>query len=190
MSYVESTLSPPTTASAAVSAASAAQAVELAGGFKNAMRQLAGGVALIATQHEGVRHGITMTAVSSLTMDPPALLISVNRHASAFDALVSSGRFSVNLLREAQAPLAAAFSRKPDGDARFATGRWRTGTTGVPVLEDGIAAIECRLHDVVEFGTHAILIGVVEAVDIDADLPAPLIYLSGQFGSFHAAPSA
>ena len=171
---------------------SAAEVAHAAAGlgtvFKDAMRRLAGGVALIATQHEGVRHGITVTAVSSLTMDPPALLVSVNRNASAFDALISRGRFSVNLLKDDQAALAAAFSRKPDGEARFTTGRWRTGTMGLPVLEDGIAAIECRLHDVVEFGTHAILIGVVEAVDVDADLPSPLIYLSGQFGSFDATP--
>ncbi|SAK51441.1 flavin reductase-like, FMN-binding [Caballeronia calidae] len=153
--------------------------------FRQAMRRLAGGVALVSTVHDGVRHGMTVTAVTSLTMDPPALVVSVNRHASAFDALVMSGRFCVNLLTQQHADLAVAFSRKPDGDARFANGAWRTNDAGLPALDGSVAAISCRLHDLVEFGTHAILIGAVEHLAIEPQQPtAPLIYLSGQFGGF------
>jgi flavin reductase (DIM6/NTAB) family NADH-FMN oxidoreductase RutF len=157
---------------------------ELAGVFKQAMRQLAGGVALISTVHEGVRHGLTVTAVTSLTMDPPALLVSVNRHASAFDALVKSGRFCVNLLTHEQADLAGAFARKPDGDARFLNGTWREGALGLPVLENAVASIVCRLHEQVVYGTHAILIGAVEHLEIASEPVPPLIYLSGEFGRF------
>lgn len=153
--------------------------------FRQAMRRLAGGVALVSTVHDGVRHGMTVTAVTSLTMDPPALVVSVNRHASAFDALVMSGQFCVNLLTQQHADLAVAFSRKPDGDARFANGAWRTNDAGLPALDGSVAAISCRLHDLVEFGTHAILIGAVEHLAIEPQQPtAPLIYLSGQFGGF------
>jgi flavin reductase (DIM6/NTAB) family NADH-FMN oxidoreductase RutF len=161
-----------------------AAAAELQDGFKQAMRRLAGGVALVSTVHDGVRHGMTVTAVSSLTMDPPALLVSVNRTASAFDALVMSGKFCVNLLAQSHADLAGAFARKPDGEARFVNGSWRTGETGLPTLTDGVAAIACRLHDVVEFGTHAILIGAVEHLELEQQPQTPLIYLSGQFGAF------
>lgn len=157
---------------------------ELEASFRQAMRRLAGGVALVSTVHEGVRHGMTVTAVSSLTMDPPALVVSVNRHASAFQALVSSGRFCVNLLTQSHTGLAGAFARKPDGDARFANGSWRTGASGLPMLDGAVASIVCRVHDTVEFGTHALLIGRVEALDVEEQPLAPLIYLSGQFGAF------
>lgn len=157
---------------------------ELAAVFKQAMRQLAGGVALISTVHEGVRHGLTVTAVTSLTMDPPALLVSVNRHASAFDALEKSKRFCVNLLTHEQAELAGAFARKPDGDARFLNGTWREGPLGLPVLENAVASIVCRLHEQVVYGTHAILIGAVEHLEIASEPVPPLIYLSGEFGRF------
>ena len=157
---------------------------DLAAVFKQAMRQLAGGVALVSTVHEGVRHGLTVTAVSSLTMDPPALLISVNRHASAFDALVKSGQFCVNLLTHAQSDLAGAFARKPDGDARFLNGTWREGALGLPVLENAVASISCRLQNQVTYGTHAILIGAVEHLEIASEPVPPLIYLSGEFCRF------
>jgi flavin reductase (DIM6/NTAB) family NADH-FMN oxidoreductase RutF len=152
--------------------------------FKLAMRRLAGGVALVSTVHEGVRHGMTVTAVSSLTMDPPALIVSVNRHASAFDALVMSGRFCVNLLTQSHADLAVSFSRKPDGDARFARGAWRAGHCGLPTLDGSVASIACRLHDLVEYGTHAILIGAVEHLEVEPQPMAPLVYLNQQFGGF------
>jgi flavin reductase (DIM6/NTAB) family NADH-FMN oxidoreductase RutF len=158
--------------------------VDLPANFKLAMRHLAGGVALVSTTYEGVRHGLTVTAVSSLTMDPPALLVSVNRHASAFNALIKSGRFCVNLLTHEQHDLAAAFARKPDGEARFANGSWREGASGLPVLEDCVVSISCRMHEVVEFGTHAILIGAVEHLEIASEPVPPLLYLNGQFGSF------
>lgn len=160
-------------------------AEDLQTSFRQAMRRLAGGVALVSTAHDGVRHGLTVTAVTSLTMDPPALVVSVNRHASAFDALVTSGRFCVNLLTQQHADLAVAFSRKPDGDARFNSGVWRMNDVGLPALDGSVASISCRLHDLVEFGTHAILIGAVEHLAIEPQQPAaPLIYLSGQFGGF------
>lgn len=158
--------------------------VDLPASFKQAMRHLAGGVALVSTIYEGERHGLTVTAVSSLTMEPPALLVSVNRHASAFDALIKSGRFSVNLLTHAQVDLAAAFARKPDGDARFANGTWRIGASGLPILEECVVSIACRMHDVVEYGTHAVLIGAVEHLELASDPVPPLLYLNGQFGSF------
>jgi flavin reductase (DIM6/NTAB) family NADH-FMN oxidoreductase RutF len=152
--------------------------------FRQAMRRLAGGVALVSTVHEGVRHGMTVTAVNSLTMDPPALVVSVNRHASAFEPLVMSGRFCVNLLTQSHADLAVAFSRKPDGDARFGNGAWREGESGLPTLDGSVASIACRLHDMVEFGTHAILIGAVEHLEVEPQPMAPLVYLNQQFGSF------
>lgn len=158
---------------------------DLQDSFRQAMRRLAGGVALVSTVQDGVRHGMTVTAVTSLAMDPPALVVSVNRHASAFNAFVRSKRFCVNLLAHQHANLAVAFARKPDGDARFASGDWRMNDAGLPSLDGGVASISCRLHDLVEFGTHAILIGMVEHLELEPQQPTtPLIYLSGQFGRF------
>jgi flavin reductase (DIM6/NTAB) family NADH-FMN oxidoreductase RutF len=184
VSAARTSVSVPASAVSPAPAQSEKPTAELSASFKQAMRHLAGGVALVSTTYEGSRHGLTVTAVSSLTMDPPALLVSVNRNASAFDALIKSGHFCVNLLTHAQVDLAAAFARKPDGEARFANGTWRVGASGLPVLEECVVSIACRMHDMVEYGTHAILIGAVEHLEIATEPVSPLLYLNGKFGSF------
>src|SRR5688572_16586525 len=78
--------------------------------FKGAMRRLASGIALITTAHQGRRYGMAATAVSSLSLDPPALTIAVNRGASMYEPLVARGEFCVNLLRDCHAELCQSFS--------------------------------------------------------------------------------
>ncbi len=100
--------------------------------FKQAMRHLAGGVTIIATEHKGCRAGLAATAVCSVSADPPTLLVCINSGASAHNSIRASGRFSVNLLATGQNGVARCFSGETGlkGEERFAVGEWWPLVTG------------------------------------------------------------
>lgn len=147
--------------------------------FKAAMRRLAAGVALITTAHEGRRYGMTATAVSSLTADPPALTISINRSASIYAPLMARGEFCVNLLRDSHLELCRSFSGAAGAD-RFQHGVWRDHTQGLPYLVGSQAAIICRMGPSLTFATHTVFVGEVLSIVLDEEV-APLIYLDGDY---------
>ena len=154
--------------------------------FKQAMRHCAGAVALVTVGREkGRRTGLTVTAVCSLSDDPPSLLVCVNRNASAHARICEERAFAVNFLHEEHAALALTFSGQKgiNGDDRFAFGRWTTGVTGTPILEDAVAAFDCVLTQQFETATHSIFVGGVRNVSVSAQA-TPLLYLRG---SFHGA---
>ena len=149
--------------------------------FRDAMRRLAATVTIISARGAGRRHGITATAVTSLSMDPPSLLVCVNRSGSLHDLLSESGRFCVNLLRSEQAALSDAFSGKLAPEERFLHGAWKEDGEGLPFLADGQASIFCRRRDVIGYESHSIFIGQVESVLL-ADEISPLLYSNGAYG--------
>lgn len=162
--------------------AAASRALELQ--FKGAMRRLASGVALITTAHQGRRYGMAATAVSSLSMDPPALTVSVNRGASMYEPLMARGEFCVNILQECHAEMCRSFTAAA-GEDRFRFGTWHDHAGGLPYLVDSQAAIICRAGPTMTFATHTLFVGEVIGIVLD-DKVAPLIYLDG--GYFAAKP--
>ena len=151
--------------------------------FIQGMRQLAAGVTLITTQHEGRRAGMTATAVCSLSADPPQLLACINRQAETYRTVQSSGAFAVNVLASHQQRLAEAFAGTLAiyGDQRFDLADWSTLKTGSPVLSPCLATFDCRLVEAVPAATHSIFIGRVEEVALELDLQ-PLVYAGGDYG--------
>ena len=151
--------------------------------FVQGMRKLAAGVTVIATVHEGRRAGLTATAVCSVSADPPQLLACVNRAAEAFPLIVASGIFSVNVLSSEHRELAERFSGRHGhvGEDRFDLGDWRTLVTGAPILEICPAEFDCRVVTMLEAGTHAVFLAVVEAERDDPGL-RPIVYHEGDFG--------
>jgi flavin reductase (DIM6/NTAB) family NADH-FMN oxidoreductase RutF len=147
--------------------------------FKGAMRRLASGVALITTAHAGRRYGMAATAVSSLSMDPPALTISINRGASMYEALVARGEFCVNILQENHAELCRSFNAAA-GEDRFRFGCWQDHACGLPYLADCQAAVICRTGPTMTFATHTLFVGEVTGIVLD-DKVAPLVYLDGGY---------
>jgi flavin reductase (DIM6/NTAB) family NADH-FMN oxidoreductase RutF len=152
--------------------------------FKGAMRLLASGVTIVATSWQGQRSGLTATAVFSLALSPPRVLASVNMGGQTYDLLAKSQCMSVNLLAEDQEDLAKRFAlRRGDApDDRFASGNWRQGATGAPVLADALAALDCRITRIVPLDSHAILIGEVQDVTFGPKR-APLINFEGAYTS-------
>jgi flavin reductase (DIM6/NTAB) family NADH-FMN oxidoreductase RutF len=153
--------------------------------YKQAMRHLAGGVAIVATEHGGSRAGLAATAVCSVSADPPTLLICINRGASAHEPIRASGRFSVNLLASGQDDIARRFSgeMKIRGEERFAVGRWATLVTGAPVLDSALAGLDCHVTEVVNMSTHSVFFGSVVGIASRA-AAKPLIYAHGTYGTF------
>ena len=150
------------------------------------MRRLAGGVALVTTYHDGARHGMTATSVTSLSMDPPSLLACV--HRSRLDARPAPPRRP--LLRQ-PAPRRPGRTRprlRQQARGRGALrrfGDWTTDSDGLPALRDCLASMSCRVAATAEFGTHTVFMGNVREVRLSGAVN-PLIYLDGQFGGFTA----
>lgn len=160
-----------------------ADPVPVAAEFKRAMRRLAATVTIITTADvNGNRYGMTATAVSSLAMDPPSLLICVNHSASIHAPLEGSGRFCVNVLTTEHEELVAAFGGKLKGDARFQVGDWRTEDGGLPYLADAQSSLFCEVDQVVPYATHSIFIGRVVAARVDEGI-RPLIFADGKLGA-------
>ena len=149
--------------------------------FKRAMRRLATTITVVACRdEEGVRHGMTATAVTSLCMDPPALLVCVNR-SSAFHARIENATvYSINLLRIGQEGVSHAFSGGLRGEERFSVGKWAANGTGAPYLEEAQATMFCAMREFKRFCTHTIFIGEVEEVRLSQPV-APLLFQDGSY---------
>lgn len=129
-----------------------------------AVAQHVSSVCIITTEFEGVRYGLTATAVCSVCADPPRLLVCVNKTGFTHDKITGSGRFCVNVLTEDQDAVAMVFAGMGgDRAERFATGTWTTLTTGAPALEGAAAVFDCVIHEAVEQSTHSVLFGNVVA---------------------------
>jgi len=158
--------------------------------YKNAMRLLAGGVTIVATAWHGERSGLTATAVCSLALSPPRILACVNLAGVTYELIAKSRIMSVNLLAEGHAELARRFAAKraAQSEDRFGSSEWRAGSTGAPLFSDALAALDCRVTDIIPLDTHAILIGVVEGVDFGPRRP-PLVHFEGAYTSILSAYS-
>jgi flavin reductase (DIM6/NTAB) family NADH-FMN oxidoreductase RutF len=150
--------------------------------FRGAMRQLTGGVSVITVGRGKDISGMTVTSVSSLSVDPPALIVSVNRNASSWPLLKRYGFFGVNILNSDQIDIAERFSGKDGlkGAERFAGAEWTTRASGVPLLSGTLAAIDCEVEEIVERHSHAIVIGRVLDLQVSTRTAA-LAYWHGQY---------
>jgi flavin reductase (DIM6/NTAB) family NADH-FMN oxidoreductase RutF len=150
--------------------------------FRGAMRHLTGGVSVITVGPGNEISGMTVTSVSSLSVEPPALIVSLNRASSSWPLLQRYGAFGVNILTSDQLGVAERFAGKSGlkGADRFAGAEWTTGVSGVPLLVGALAAIDCEVEETIERHSHAIVIGRVLDVQISAR-SAALAYWHGQY---------
>lgn len=150
--------------------------------FTHAMGAAATGVTVVTTEGVAGRFGLTVSAVASVSAEPPLLLVCLNRRNPCVAAITQNGRFAVNILGEMQADVARIFAgRTTDGsDYDFSLHAWSTGSHGQPLLAHASAVFECEVDTIHDAGTHRIFIGrVVSAWRGEA---APLIYTSRTYG--------
>jgi flavin reductase (DIM6/NTAB) family NADH-FMN oxidoreductase RutF len=148
--------------------------------FRAAMRRIASTVNVITVCVAERPMGITATAMSSLSLDPPSLLICINQAAAMHASLGDVSHFCVNVLHRSQVAIARMFADRSQLELRFAEG-WHLDCDRPPRLVDAQAAILCRRIDHHRFGTHSIFIGQVEEVVARDDVD-PLVYLNGAYG--------
>lgn len=150
--------------------------------FRQAMRQLAGAVSVITVGRGDAIAGMTVSSVTSLSAEPPSLLVCINRNSSSWPLFESCGAFAVNVLHAGQQPIADRFTGRGgiSGRARFEGAEWSTLVTGVPVLVGALAAVDCTIEEIISRHSHAIVIGRVAAARV-ADPEAPLTYWQGEY---------
>jgi len=156
--------------------------------YKAGMRRLAASVAVLTVGlPDGRRHGMTATAVCSVSAAPPILLCCINRNSAARAAFSEANNFAVNVLAASDRALADRFARPMDAEERFAEGLWARDRTGAPVLETAIATFDCERSHSIEVGGHTVFFGEVQAVRVRSEHIMPLLYAHGGYGEFAAA---
>jgi flavin reductase (DIM6/NTAB) family NADH-FMN oxidoreductase RutF len=150
--------------------------------FRTAMRQIPAAVTVVTSSALGVHHGLTATAVSSVSAAPPQVLVCVNRATRSSAAISVAGRFGLNYLGAEHAELAEAFAA-PTGDPedRFRRAQWSDSPSGTPLLLDALVAFECIVINEIHSGTHAIFVGQV--TNVRCREGRSLIYQRGAFAS-------
>lgn len=157
--------------------------------FREGMSWLGAAVNLIATDGVGGRHGMTVSAVCSVTDTPPTLLVCINRAAFAHDAFLRNGVLSVNVLGERQRDLSQRFARR-DGEDRFAdASAWQRLVTGAPCLTGAQVAFDCRIDTVSPRGSHSVLFCEVLATRLAETAAEGLIWFRRGFHGTVALPS-
>lgn len=147
--------------------------------FKQGLQLWASGVTVITTNSEGFGiQGMTATSFSSVSLDPPQILVCINESAITIEGIKESGCFAVNILNSEQQQVSNQFAGGGSHEDRFASVSWREGVSGCPVLEESLATIECKAVQQVLAGTHWVVIGEVE--NIICRSGSPLLY-------FHSA---
>jgi flavin reductase (DIM6/NTAB) family NADH-FMN oxidoreductase RutF/DNA-binding FadR family transcriptional regulator len=155
--------------------------------FRRVIGSFMSGVVVITTRHRDQSYGMTVSAVSSLSMDPPMLLVCLNAASRTQEAVLGSGRFAVNILAHDQGGLAARFAGSSAVD-KFDGVPVHDGQTGVPLLDGALAVVECVVSEAVTGGTHRVFLARV--VHAEAGEGSPLAYFRGQFGKLEMAQDA
>ena len=150
--------------------------------FRASMRRLAGAVSVVTVGRGADRTGFTATSVTSLSVDPPAILVCLDRGSSSWPVLRRHKSFCVNLLAADQAAIADRFAGRGDvkGPERYAGAQWHDLATGTPALVDALCAIDCELEEAIERHSHAILIGRVRSITLRGEAQ-PLLYFHGAY---------
>jgi len=149
--------------------------------FREVVGHFATGVAVITTRREDVDFGMTASAVASLSLEPPMLLVCLNRTSVTHGALTAAGAFGVNVLTDEQAEIAVRFAGT-ERKTKFTGLRMHSGPLGQPLLSDALARLECRVTETVSGGTHTVFLGTVAHAESSSG--SPLTYFRGRFGRF------
>jgi flavin reductase len=150
--------------------------------FREAMRSFASTVSIISCASDGCRYGMSATAITSLSIDPPSLIVCVNKSTATHRILSRGGRFRVNVLRSVQSGLSQAFSGQQKGQDRFRLGNWQETEGGLPYLVDAQANVFCEVARIIDYTTHTIFVAHVYFATALGDVD-PLLYQDGKYVS-------
>ena len=149
------------------------------GNFRESLGRFATGVTVVASlDSEGEVCGMTANSFSSVSLDPPMVLVCVSYQATCYQALVDHGAFTVHILQADQQQLASGFARK--GADRSSLGAWSLSQNNLPILHDCKVALECKIEESYPGGDHAILLGRVLQIHQGDMESTPLLFYGGR----------
>ena len=148
--------------------------------LRNALGRFATGVCVITTTRDGkAPSGMTVNSFSSVSLDPPLILWSLQKDSECFEDFSSSKQFAVNILAQQQQALSNQFAKKGEHD--LPPGSYYQGRTGCVVLRDVIASFECDTDAIHDGGDHIIIVGRVKEMNSDPAYRKPLVFFSGKY---------
>jgi len=144
--------------------------------LRTAMRAWTSGVAIVTAAYDGQQHGMTVSSFTSISLDPPLVVISLQTTSRTHDMVSRAGAFGVTILAAGQEELSERFADRPPGRNHGLEGlQTETLVTGAPMIRGGLASLDCKVSQAVRVGMNTLFIGEVVAVRGD-DQAAPLIY--------------
>jgi flavin reductase (DIM6/NTAB) family NADH-FMN oxidoreductase RutF len=151
--------------------------------FRDVLRSWASGVTVVTTRAGDKMHGMTVSAFSSVSLDPPLVLVCANQSSTTHGVIEEGGLFTVNILAAHQADISNVFASSENEDSRLESVSWSEGETGTPLIDEALACLECRVTSAHQEGSHTIYVGQVAAVHTtDAE---PLLYYQGGYRALH-----
>ena len=151
--------------------------------LRDALGCFATGVTVVTCLTEdGSPAGLTVNSFTSVSLDPPLLLVCLHKQAASADTLVNSPCFAINVLQAGQQPASITFSTRVED--RFGNTPWSCGEAGAPILKDSLCVFECERFAVYDGGDHHILVGQVIKASFDVRLD-PLLYFRGRYRRLH-----
>lgn len=147
--------------------------------FIRALEHCVTGVAIIATDGPAGKFGAIVSAMNSVSAEPPLLMICIPHHENIFHVVDNNKYFSVNVLAEDQKEVAKMFAGQIKTDDCFAQAHWANGYHGIPLLSRALASFICQLHNQFELGNHTVLAG--EVLDVKTRPVLPLAYQAQQY---------
>ncbi|MDI6694785.1 MAG: flavin reductase family protein [Anaerolineales bacterium] len=149
--------------------------------MREGMRQWATGVTIVTSLDEGWKHGMTVSSFTSISLDPPLVLVSLSRQARTHALVEKSGVFGVTILNDQQEMVSDRFAgRMSEDEDRFVGLEIFTLITGAPFLAGGLAFFDCRVEAAYEVGDHTLFLGEVIASRAEPN-GKPLIYYNRSY---------
>ncbi len=151
--------------------------------FKSVMGRFATGVTVVTTCDGERPAGVTVNAFASVSLDPPLVMVSIDKRSHLHDLVARAGFFAANILGAHQQEISRRFAGQTgDRNERFRQTSYHEGVTGAPILDESIAHVECRVVAVYPGGDHSIFLGQVEGLGAAAG--DPLVYYRARYGAF------
>ena len=150
--------------------------------FRATLGKFATGVTVVTAESPSTRRGMTANAFSSLSLDPPLVLVCVDNKASFLGVIREAKKFAINFLAEDQKSTSDWFAGKgSDAEDQFADIAHEKGENGAPVLTGAIAVLECEIHEDIPGGDHAIIVGRVTHIVTEEDVRPPLMFYASAY---------
>jgi 3-hydroxy-9,10-secoandrosta-1,3,5(10)-triene-9,17-dione monooxygenase reductase component len=160
--------------------------------FRTVMGHFVTGVTVVTAFDAQTPQGITVNALSSVSLEPPLVMVALDRRRFITPTVRATGRFAVNVLSETQQAMSDCFAGADvtPGRDEFCGATWHQGETGLPLIDDAIASLECTVVETFSAGDHDLFIGRVDALATEATDADPLLYFRRRYLRIERATTA